>query len=112
MFRESISGHTLTGAQGPCYEDPYRKLAAATIKRAIHELLAVRDEGRFEEIITWLRSEESALFCECAGINFYKMHRILQDYDMTKKSTKYKLIRQRITFFDNHETYKKARAGY
>lgn len=101
----SISGYTLTGAQPATYSDPWSRLAAAAIKRAIHELLAARSESKANKIMEWLRSEEAAWFCDCAGINIHKVHQKLRDYTTCNKAKKFRQIRDQITKFDNHGTY-------
>jgi len=105
MFKESISGYTLTGAQGACYADPWRRIAAATIKRAVQELIITRSQKKADAILEWLRSEEAALFCEVGGLNFYKINNFFKDFNVYKKGRSLNSMRNRIYKFDHKGTY-------
>lgn len=58
-------------------EDPWARLAAGMIKQALYDLLSSPKRKPNEEAMTWLKSEEAALVCDGAGINYFRVRRLV-----------------------------------
>ncbi len=57
--------------------DPWARLAAGMIKQALYDLLKSPQRQPKEEVLRWLKSEEAAFVCDGAGIDYYRVRRLV-----------------------------------
>lgn len=57
--------------------DPWARLAAGMIKQALFDLLKSPQRNPNEEALIWLKSEEAALVCDGAGIDYFKVRKLV-----------------------------------
>lgn len=89
-------------------EDPWTRLSAAILKRAIYELLSSRRKSPNQEVLIWLRSDEAALMSEVAGISYSKIRSLVDQFAQKAPKRDYLLAKYKIRKFEDRWcTYKK-----
>ena len=89
-------------------EDPWARLSAAILKRAIYELLSSRRKRPNQEVLIWLRSDEAAWMSEVAGVSYGKIRNLVDQFAHKTPTRDYLLTKYKIkNFEDRWCTYKK-----
>lgn len=73
---DRVIGYCLK-SPGKDIADPWVRLAAGMIKQALYDLLNSPQRKPNEEAMTWLKSEEAAFVCDGAGINYFRVRRLV-----------------------------------
>ena len=83
--------------------DPWARLAAAMIKRALWELLLSCQREPNQEVLTWLKSDEAAWVCEGGGADYYRIRRFVDKYGSgnPKSTRRFTTVKRTIKNFDD-----------